>query len=187
MADDVDPTQSLPTEAEAIGDSAGSSGSVGSFGSGAPSRTRIFEPVEIAMVEIEIVEFEAVEREPDADVDVDVDGEFEEVADADADKAVVELATLDVVIADDNDDDDAVDEEIADGIDLGEEGQPLEGIEFGEEGEPIERIEPSVEGIEPDREIEPAEALPTMADLNRVASELDDVDARLAALDEQRP
>ena len=33
----------------------------------------------------------------------------------------------------------------------------------------------------------PDEPLPTMADLDRVASELDDVDARLAALDEQRP
>ncbi len=29
--------------------------------------------------------------------------------------------------------------------------------------------------------------LPTMADLDRVASELDAIDARLAALDEQRP
>lgn len=33
----------------------------------------------------------------------------------------------------------------------------------------------------------PAEPLPTMADLDRVASELDEIDARLAALDEQRP
>lgn len=35
--------------------------------------------------------------------------------------------------------------------------------------------------------VESDEPLPTMADLDRVASELDEIDARLAALDEQRP
>ncbi len=41
--------------------------------------------------------------------------------------------------------------------------------------------------VRPPESSEPVDPLPTMVDLDRVASELDDIDARLASLDEQRP
>ncbi len=41
--------------------------------------------------------------------------------------------------------------------------------------------------VRPPESAEPVDPLPTMVDLDRVASELDDIDARLASLDEQRP
>lgn len=182
MADDVDPNQSLPTEA-----------------------ARTFEPVEIAMMEIEIVELEAVERElepegvedpgltPPAEIDTPEAADASDDAaddgadcasddgadhaadheqpqqDSEPEKVVLQVTTLDVV---------AVDEDEFDA------SQPeLEVVE------PDVDIEPDIEPVseEPDDSMEPVEALPTMADLDRVASELDDIDARLAALDEQRP
>jgi len=59
----------------------------------------------------------------------------------------------------------------------------IELVEF----DPAEHDDAEVERIEAVEPTQPAEPLPTMADLDRVASELDDVDARLAALEEQRP
>ena len=54
------------------------------------------------------------------------------------------------------------------------------------EAEPVAvaEAEPEEEAEEPG---EPTEPLPTMADLDVVSSELDEIDARLASLDEQRP
>ncbi len=59
--------------------------------------------------------------------------------------------------------------------------QPVAEV-FVVTGEPT-----GADSVRPPESSEPVDPLPTMVDLDRVASELDDIDARLASLDEQRP
>ncbi len=67
-------------------------------------------------------------------------------------------------------------------VETGNDVSPPVAEVFVVTGEPT-----GADPVRPPESSEPVDPLPTMVDLDRVASELDDIDARLASLDEQRP
>ncbi len=176
MADDVDPDQPLTPDGEAMDHPSTGGGETAGRGVGS---------VDIAMLEIELVEFESIapdemavvaEVEPLDEPDV-VEPPVPEI---DALEAPEELVVVEELTAEEIFVPDEFEEPLAEEVVASDEAEEIAAEEGAIEESPADDV------VAPD-EPEGGDALPTMADLDRVASELDDIDARLASLDEQRP